>query len=317
MLLIDMHCDTMLKLYENGQEVSLRKNNYHVDLEKLKASNSKAQFFALFIELDEIEKQGITSHEYCMRLLDRFNVEMEKNKEYICLVRNYDELERNYKTGKVSAFLTIEEGEALEGNLDNLKDFYDKGVRLITLTWNYHNKLGYPNCNKEFMNKGLTSKGVKVVEKMNELGMLVDVSHLSDGGFYDVLKYSKKPFVASHSNARVITNHPRNLTDQMIKALANKGGVMGLNFCPAFLSNENEAKIEYMIHHLKHIKNVGGIDVMAMGTDFDGIYGTLEIKDIGQMNKLLFALDKAGFKEYEIEKIWHKNVERVIKDVLK
>ena len=316
MNLIDMHCDTVLKLYESNGSAKLIKNDFHVDLEKLKKVHSKAQFFSLFIELSEIYKKEITPFNYCNELLRVFKEEMEHNKNSIALVRSYKELEENFNSEKISAFLTREEGEVLEGNLDNLKFFYEQGVRLITLTWNFENSLGFPNCKEEFMNKGLKEKGIETVEAMNELGILVDTSHLSDGGFWDVIKHSKKPFVASHSNSRAITNHPRNLTDEMIKALANKGGIMGLNFCPGFLNKSWIGKIEYMVEHLKYIKNVGGIDVMAMGTDFDGIDGEVEISNIGEMDKLLYALEKGGFKEDEIEKIWHKNVERVIKEVL-
>lgn len=317
MNLIDMHCDTVLKLYESNRGSKLIRNDFHVDLEKLKKANSKAQFFALFIEQSEIDKKRIKPFKYCNELLKVFKEEMENNKNSIALVRSYKELEENFNSGKISAFLTIEEGEALEGNTDNLKFFYEEGVRLITLTWNFENSLGFPNCKKEFMNRGLKEKGIETVEMMNELGILVDTSHLSDGGFWDVIKYSKKPFVASHSNSREITNHPRNLTDEMIKALANKGGIMGLNFCPGFLHSSEIGKIEYMLEHLKHIRNIGGIDIMAMGTDFDGIDGEVEISNIGEMDKLLYALEKNGFKEDEIEKIWHKNAERVIKEVLK
>ncbi|MFX0549466.1 dipeptidase [Hathewaya histolytica] len=317
MELIDMHCDTILKLYENGNKENLNNNNFQVDLNKLKKAGAKAQFFALFVELTEIDKLTQTPFTYCKELLNRFKKEMEDNKDIIRLARNYDELQENFKSGKISSFLTIEEGEALEGSVKNLEYFYNEGVRLVTLTWNFENSLGFPNCKRDFMDRGLKEKGIEVVSKMNELGMLIDVSHLSDGGFYDVLRYSNKPFVASHSNARVITNHPRNLTDDMIKALADKGGVMGLNFCPAFLGHNEKAKIEYMINHLKYIRNIGGIDVMAMGTDFDGIYGDIEINHIGEMDKLLYTLEKEGFKEDEIEKIWHKNAERVIREVLR
>ena len=317
MKLIDMHCDTISVLHESKENVCLRENNFHVDLQKLKKANSKAQFFALFTELEEIKEINQQPYEYVNNMLNRFNKEIEENKELIALARSYDEMQENEKNNKISAFLTIEEGEVLEGSLDNLKEVYDKGVRLITLTWNYANTLGYPNCKKEFMNKGLTKRGIEVVEMMNELGMIVDVSHLSDGGFYDVLKHSKKPFVASHSNARSITNHSRNLTDEMIKYLANNGGVMGLNFCAPFLSNDKVTRVKYMIEHLKHIRNVGGVDVMAMGTDFDGIGGELEIANIGEIDKLIVELKKSGFKEDEIDKIWHKNAERVIKEVLK
>ena len=142
------------------------------------------------------------------------------------------------------------------------------------------------------MAKGLKPFGFEVVERMNEIGMVIDVSHLSDGGFYDVAKHSKQPFVATHSNCRAIANESRNLTDDMIKILANKGGVMGLNLVPAFLDASNKSRIEYMVKHIKHIKNVGGIDTVAIGADFDGMGGDFEIDNVGDMTSLFDALVK-------------------------
>ncbi|SHK44981.1 membrane dipeptidase [Hathewaya proteolytica DSM 3090] len=318
MNLIDMHCDTISVLHEAGMEKRLFSNDLEVDIQKMKNGHSKAQFFALFLHLESLIKKGIAPFEFVNDMLVRFNEEMELNRDFIRHAKNLQDMEENEKQGLMSAFLTIEEGGALEGSIENLREIHSKGVSLITLTWNFENELGYPNCNPETMNKGLKERGIEFVEAMNEFNMLIDVSHLSDGGFYDVLKHSRKPFVASHSNARSITNHPRNMTDDMIKALSNKGGVMGLNFCSAFLNEKDRvSRIEYMVEHLKHIRNIGGIDVMAMGTDFDGIGCELEMKNIGEMNKLVDALQKANFTENDIEKIFHKNVERVIGEVLR
>lgn len=151
---------------------------------------------------------------------------------------------------------------------------------------------------------------------MNKLGIVIDVSHLSDGGFLDVLRYSKKPFVASHSNSRFVTNHSRNLTDDMIKAISNKGGILGINFCSSFLGTSKIAKINDMIKHIKHIKHVGGVECISLGSDFDGIENEVEIKNIGEIQKLYDALKINGFTYNEIEKIFYKNAERIIKDIL-
>lgn len=190
------------------------------------------------------------------------------------------------------------------------------GVRAITLTWNYPNEIGYPNTNYEHKDKGLTSFGEEVVHEMNRLGMLIDVSHLSDQGFYDVARLSSKPFIASHSNARAIKNHSRNLDDNMIKTLSEKGGVMGICFERDFLGESEKARIEDMIKHIKHIKNIGGIDVIALGSDFDGCHPDGEISNIGEIEKLSYALKDNNFTEDEIDKIFYRNALRVIKDVL-
>ena len=156
---------------------------------------------------------------------------------------------------------------------------------------------------------------------MERLGIIVDVSHLSDAGFYDVLKYSKKPFVASHSNARAVTNVVRNLTDDMIRKLADKGGVVGINFCSNFVmptphTDLTFTYIEDLVKHIKHIKNVGGIDVIALGTDFDGIQSTLEIKDASQAQLLAEALLNNDFTYEEVEKIFYKNTMNLYKELL-
>lgn len=313
MRVVDFHCDTILKIEEAKESVGLRSNNFNVDIEKLKKANSLAQFFAMFIYL----KGNFDPMEKCLEMIDRLYVEIDKNKDDIAIARNYNELMGNNIGGKISAFITIEEGGAIKGKLENLRNFYRLGVRLMTLTWNYPNEIGFPNCIPEYMNTGLTDFGKEVVNEMNNLGMLIDVSHLSDGGFYDVAKLSNLPFVASHSNARAVHPHTRNLTDNMIRVLSNKGGVMGINFEREFLGDRDTSRVEDMITHIKHIKNVGGIDVIAIGTDYDGIKQELEIENIGQIDKLVSGLQRAGFTDDEIEKIFYRNALRVIKEVLK
>ena len=314
--IIDLHCDTIKKIYEL-QEESLYENSYSIDIKKLIQGKVDAQFFAMFLNKAWIEEQKLDIYKYTKEFYKVFIRELEKNQEYIKLAKNYSDVKANRENGILSAFLTIEEGHFLEDKIERLEEFYELGLRLITLTWNYENCIGYPNSyDEKDMKKGLKNFGFQVVEKMNELGMIIDVSHLSDGCFYDCIKHSKKPVIASHSNARAITNVPRNLTDEMMGLLADKGGIMGLNFCPHFLGEGETSKVEDMIRHTKHIKNKAGIDVLALGTDFDGIDGELEISNIGEMNKLLIALDRAGFKTSEIEKISYLNAERIIEECL-
>ncbi|AOT72152.1 dipeptidase [Geosporobacter ferrireducens] len=312
MRFIDFHCDTILQLMTERKALHLNSNRFCVDIEKLRRSNSMAQFFALYINYRG-EKDPL---ETCLEMADKFFEELAENEREISLARNYNEVMANDKQGKISAFLTIEEGGALKGELYHLRNFYRLGVRLITLTWNYPNEIGYPNCHPEFKNLGLTGFGEEVVKEMNHLGMLIDVSHLSDQGFYDVARLSKRPFIASHSNARGVTNHSRNLTDEMIRILAEKGGVMGINFEKEFLGNPLQSRVEDMVRHIRHIRNVGGIDVIAIGSDFDGTSPELEIADISELGKLVIELKKNKFNEDEIEKICYKNGLRVIKDVL-
>lgn len=309
---IDLHCDTVMGLMEAGDHVGLRRNSLNVDIEKLKAGGSLAQFFALFVDMQECQDPL----EYGLKMADRFYTEMHKNSGDIALALNYHDVEHNRANDKISAFLTIEEGGVLKGDLAQLRNFYRLGVRLITLTWNYPNELGFPNIKEDYRGKGLTAFGCEVVREMNRLGMIIDVSHLSDQGFYDVAKLSSKPFIASHSNARAITNHSRNLTDDMIKVLAGKGGIVGINFARDFLGSAAISRVDDMVRHIKHIRSVGGIEVVAVGSDFDGINPELEIKHFGEIGKLINALEENGLKEDEIDKICCKNALRVIQECL-
>ena len=311
MSLIDLHCDTAIRLlYE---DLKLKESICSVDINKLKKAKAKAQVFAHFIELDMVD----SPYAEFIRVYKNFIKEIDENKEEIEIVRNIKELKEVNRKNKIGAFLSIEEGEVLEGDLDKIQKVYDLGIRLITLTWNFENSIGYPNIGYKFKDKGLKEKGIEMALKMEDLGIIPDCSHLSDGGFYDLVNILKKPFIATHSNARAITDHPRNLTDDMIRALANKGGVMGMNFCAPFMGESKITTIDSMVRHIEHIRNVGGIDVLAIGGDFDGITNKVEIEDIGEMYKLREALIKRKFTSNEIDKIFYKNVERIFLDCLR
>lgn len=336
MKVADMHCDTIGEIYENrllGNYYNLKENNFHIDINKLIAGEYVLQNFAMFIDIRKYKNPYKTLKE----MIAVYHEELEVNRDIIKPIYSYEDIIECEKEDKIAALLTIEDAGALEGSLENLKTVYEQGVRLITLTWNYINGVGFPNFklnmdgsgnitekpnftkpNTEF---GLTSFGIELLREMENLGIIVDVSHLSDAGFYDVLKYSKKPFVASHSNARAVTNVVRNLTDDMIKKLADKGGVTGINFCSNFVKptpykGEAFTYIDDLVKHIKYIKNIGGIDVLALGTDFDGIQSTLEITDASKIQLLAEALLKNGFTYDEVEKIFYKNIMRVYKELL-
>ena len=304
MKVVDLHCDTISVLYRDnkiGGHQSLWNNNLQIDVQKLMKGDYALQCFAMFVPLKMVENP----FEHCLSLIDHYYQELDKNKEYIGHVNSYEDIIKNMEDGKMSALLTIEEGGVCKGNLEYLRIFHRLGVRLITLTWNFENGIGFPNFKMDrtthqiydYPNTkdGLTSFGIEMVKEMNRLGIIIDVSHLSDAGFYDVLKHTKGPFVASHSNARSICNHARNLTDDMIRKLSLRGGVMGINFCADFLNEKienvpNFSKVSYIVEHIKYIVKIGGIDCVALGTDFDGIEKDLEVKDASFMPMLKKAL---------------------------
>ncbi|MTK08785.1 MAG: membrane dipeptidase [Hungatella sp.] len=325
----DMHCDTISELYyrrQAGKEGSILKNDCHIDLERMKKGNYCLQNFALFTELTKHERP----FEYCMKLLDLFYTELELYGDLIGIVRTYEDIEKNRKEGRMSAMLTIEEGGVCQGETAFLRNFYRLGVRMMTLTWNHINELAYPNrirIEKEEAffepetEHGLTETGIVFVEEMERLGMIIDVSHLSDAGIYDVFHHTKKPFVASHSNARTIASNPRNLTDEMIKMLAERGGVTGINFCGDFLHDwkkgeKSLSRIQDMVSHIKHLKKIGGIGCIGLGSDFDGIGGELEMKSPEDLPLLEACMKKEGFSDSEIEAVFYGNVLRVYKEIL-
>ncbi|MEG0898105.1 MAG: dipeptidase [Oscillospiraceae bacterium] len=321
MRIIDMHCDTMsCNIAKNDGKVGLAENQGQIDLIKLKKGGSLAQFFAIFIPTYEVAvEDGVTQspYDFYKFVLQVYNREIKLNNSAIAPALNFNDIIKNKSEGKISSILTIEDGVPLDGDMNRLHEFYKDGVRLISLTWNYENSVAFPNSRDEqLMKKGLKPFGIDVVGEMNKLGMIVDVSHLSDRGFWDVIKHSDKPFVASHSCCRALCNHPRNLTDEMLKALGNKGGVVGINFCASFLNeNENYTDINSIVKHLLHIKEKAGIDALGFGSDFDGIDSKLEFHDYSGMPMIVDALEKK-FTCDEIDKICNGNMLRLIKDTL-
>jgi len=326
MKIIDMHCDTIYKIAKEkrqGNQMSLRQNNLHIDLKKMKQSDYLLQNFAVYTPLKRV-KDPIEHAQY---LIDTFYLEIEKNKDLIDIIYNYQDIENNIKNNKMSAMLTLEEGAVVNNSLAYLRNYYRLGVRMITLTWNYVNGIGYPNFDMNDENhgfhcyddqNGLTEFGKEYVKECERLGIIIDVSHLSDAGFYDVLKYTTKPFVASHSNARGMCDHARNMSDDMIIQLAKRKGVIGINFAADFLDeHDTMSRVSAMVKHIQYMKDLAGIDCIGLGSDFDGIDPNLEIKDASYMPLLYQALKEASFSEEDIEKIFYKNVLRVYKDVLK
>lgn len=308
MKFFDMHCDTASRIFY--EKAKLLENDYKVDINKLIKGNALGQVFAFFIDIGNI-KDGFNEF---VNMYNYFMQEYNNNLDKIKIIKDYKDI--IFSNDKILAVLSIEEGEVLQGNINNLNKVYDMGIRIITLTWNYKNSIGYPNYNYIYKDKTLTNFGVELIEKMETLKVIPDASHLSDEGFWDLIRICKKPFIASHSNSRMVTSHPRNLTDDMIKALSNKGGVMGINYCLEFLGKGQISTIADIINHIKHIKDIGGIEVISLGSDFDGISNLVEIQDISEMDKLYYALKKEGFTEGEIEKIFYKNTLRVFKDTL-
>ena len=308
--MIDLHCDTIMQLLDHPDSGDLYRNTWKIDIEKLQKAHSKVQDFALFINLGETNDLYGRYEE--MRNLCTTQIHLYG--EHIQHVLSYQDVKSVYESGKIGALMSIEEGGVLGGDLDKLKQAYQDGVRLITLTWNYPNGLGEPHCGEQ--HKKLTPKGIEFVEAMQDLGIIVDCSHLNDAGTEQLGDILDVPFVASHSNAREVTAHTRNLPDNLIKLIANKGGVIGLNFAQSFLGTSPVSRIEDIVKHGLYLINKGGEDVVALGTDFDGIKPNTEIKDASEMYRLYDAFKEAGLSMEQCEKLFWKNADRLLKEIL-
>ena len=329
---IDMHCDTLSMLLEE-KAAGLVRNRLCVDVERLKEAGAAAQFFACYVNAADffgkstVRKTGIPWDRACEKVLDMTVYACREENAGFGIARSSEDILRMEREKCIAGILTVEEGGVLNGRADRLDELYNRGIRLITLTWNHKNCVGSPNSReRNEMEKGLTPFGIETVERMNELGMIVDVSHLSDGGFWDCIRYSKRPIAASHSNARALCPHPRNLTDEMLRALGEKGGVVGVNFYGAFLrlpgageKASGRADITVIVRHIRHMMDMAGEDAVALGTDFDGF--DIEslpkgIEGVQDMDALWDAMRRAGFTERQIEKTAYENVMRVLKECI-
>lgn len=329
MRIIDMHCDTIMALM--GKEDNLRESNNMIDLKKMQKGDYLLQCFAMFVPyISRQNEENYSPFEMCHKMIDRYYQELDKNKDLISPAFTYEDILKNINNNKMTALLTIEEGGVCLGHLEILRNFYRLGVRMMTLTWNFKNEIATPNIDyfsfpKDFKKEdikftantvdGLTEKGIEFVKEMNRLGMVIDCSHLSDKGFYDVIKYSKKPIVCSHSCARSICDHPRNMTDDMLLKLKENGGVVGINYCPSFVKKDEDlVTIKDIVKHIIHIRDLIGIDYIGLGSDFDGISNQrLELKDASMMNEVIKELKQNNFSDEDIDKICFKNVLRVFK----
>jgi len=309
---VDAHVDTLLEIASKKRTLGERSSIGHVDIPRLAEGGVDVQVFAIYIEPEyKLER----SSKRVLQLVDLLYSEFEKNSDRISVVRNYSEIANVVEKGKIAGLISIEGGEAIEGDLGVLRSLYRLGVRAMGLTWNQRNQLA-DGVWESRSKGGLTNLGVQVVEEMNRLGMVVDVSHLSEAGFYDVANTTKSPIVASHSNCKALCDHPRNLTDDQIRALAERGGVMGMNFAPMFVDKE-KATLERVLDHIDHVNKLVGPNHVGLGSDFDGIEKTpIGLEDVTKIPGITEGLLYRGYSEDDILKILGGNFLGVFKSVI-
>jgi len=313
-LVIDGHCDSIGDQLENDRWLGDRSDKGHIDLPRLREGGIDAQFFACYVPTP-FQRHGAFTH--AMDRLDQLLLLEERLPEQFILVRRADDLARAKATGKIAGIAGLEGAEALDASIGALRQFYRLGVRNLGLAWNYRNA-ACDGVAESRTNGGLTEFGVKVVEECNRLSMLLDVSHLSPAGVADVLAVSRQPIIASHSNAYALCDHPRNLTNAQMEAIAARGGVIGVTFVNAFLNRENPeaTTVDDVVAHIEYMLGVVGPDHISIGSDFDGCTTPTDLNDATSYPLITQKLVERGHDPKVIRKILGENLLRVIRTVL-
>ncbi len=315
---IDCHCDTAAN-FENPAENRFycfgeRNNSMHIDLPRLKEGNVKLQFFALCLEAEGDNYQS--AFQKTCALIERYWQNIQQNAGEIGHVSSASDLNRLNEHDRMASLLALEGAGSIGEEIALLQLFYRLGVRCISLTWNYRNQLGDGLYEKE-TGGGLTRAGKKAVRAMNELGIMLDLAHLSPAGYYQAMELTELPPLVSHANAWGVCSHSRNLSDEQLKVLSQKNGVIGVSFYPPFIKNSVEASLEDLLEHYVYMAELIGVEHLGIGSDFDGINVTVnEIYDCTCYKLLAAGLLEKGFLPYEIELIFSGNVRNLLYNVI-
>ena len=323
----DAHCDTIYRCQETGGTdaalemdadretqtayyaacICLRENGGHIDLVRGRAFARYGQFFALYWDAKNAPPEGMLAQ--CRRLHDRFLREIDENRDCITHCRSGAEVDEAVRQGKMAALLSIEGADLLDCEERNLELAHAWGVRLLNPVWNRANSLSGTNC--EEPERGLSEKGKNFVRRMESLHIFPDVSHISDAGFWDVVKTAHGPVVASHSNARAICPHRRNLTDDQFRAIRDSGGVVGLNLYRDFVGPRGT--MEELVAHVEHFLDLGGEKTLCLGGDLDGCEALAAgMRGIQDVPKLYAALQARGYSDALLEDIFWNNLRRIL-----
>ncbi len=346
-LLIDTHNDITSRTVD-GYDIGNHANDGHTNIAGLRAGGVGAQFFAVFVAANYVN--GNRSGHRTLEMIDTVRHDIiDRNPGTFVFATTADDIENAHRAGKIAALLGIEGGHAIEDSLRLLRDYYALGIRYMTLTHsntnNWADSSGDFNKGEVKHHEGLSEFGKQVVHEMNRLGMMVDISHVADKTFWDALQLSSAPVFASHSSCRALSNVPRNMTDDMIRALAKKGGVIQINFACEFLSQASAdaskdlipllarggggeaATREYrrkvppatladVVAHIDHAVKVGGMESVGIGSDFDGIFCAPKgLEDVSKFPNLTRALLEKGYSAEDVRRIYGGNLMRVMRAV--
>ncbi len=307
----DLHCDTLYKsLIENKK---LYENDLHISLKKAQKYENYIECFAVWVP-DEF--RGDAAMELFNRAYQKLIFEQKNNEDNFSVCKDADDIEKLVNSQRrVGAILTVEGGAVLGGKLENVKYLRDKGVRIMTLTWNGPCELGDGVGTPDA--QGLSEFGKKAVKEMEKCGIIVDVSHASEKMFYDVYEISEKPFIATHSNSKKICGHRRNLTDEQFKIIAERRGIVGINFCKDFLSDKSLPNLDDIIRHSDHFLELGGENTIAIGSDFDGCDVPDEMAGIEYIENLYEYFLKKNYNQNVVDKMFFDNAYQFMLDNLK
>ena len=318
-MIIDSHVDTPSQLMRSLNP-GIDNPKAQVDFPKMKAGGVEGAFFALYTA-PEMEPDAATRS--ALEMLSATYDACEANEDYAALAFSPDDVAENQKKGLISVFMGMENAAPIQESLSLLRTFYRLGVSYMTLTHNGDNAVADSAAEGKRWG-GLSPFGREVVAEMNAMGMMIDLSHASDQTFWDVIKLSKAPVIATHSSCRALCSHRRNLTDEMLKALGEKDGYVGINFYPFFLSDQYEEGkpwrpgVKEIVDHIDHAVSLAGIDHVGIGSDFDGIEVTPErVENISQIGVVLDEMRRRGYSESDILKVSGQNLLDVFARIIK
>lgn len=299
MQLFDIHCDTLYECLTKDKNIN--ENDLNISLEKAKVFDRWCQVFAIWIPDNRRGSEAVKLFDSAADLLER---QIEKYSDRIRQCKSGQDIAKD--DGKAVAILSVEGGAAASGTIEGIRHLHDRGVKLITLTWNGANEIG--NGCEISDSKGLTLFGRQAIEEMKRLKMIIDVSHLNDVCFWDVAEIDDICFIASHSNSRTFCNHRRNLTDKQFLAIKDRGGLVGINFHSAFLAEEGRSQFSDILKHIEHFLSLGGEKTVCLGSDFDGgIVLPSGLESIEKTEDLANFMLKHSYKEQLVCDIFYNN----------
>ncbi|MBM3200261.1 hypothetical protein FJZ53_04950 [Candidatus Woesearchaeota archaeon] len=305
-LIIDSHQDTIMNIIRSNKDISVETNVYEVDIPRMKKGGYDIAFFALYTEAKAKNKSKTLRS-----LLECFKKTLKDNEKTLYQIKTVEDM--NKLDGRIGIILSVEGASGVGKNL-TIEELYKEGLRCLSLTHNPPTKYATGVGGKE--DKGLKKQGIGLIKKMSGMGIVLDVSHLNDKSFWDVIKHSETPIIASHSNCYSVCAHKRNLKDDQLIALAQTGGVTGMNFWHDLLAKKN---VEGVADHIGYVKKLVGIDHVGLGTDFDGVGGRVPegLETTAKLKNLTKELVKRGYTNKDIKKFYGENYKRVFEQVWK